>query len=508
MDIVRSKNPWAPETCGQHDCMVCISKNKKSGTTTTCRLESVCYVMSCDVCQENKVSACYWGESARTGYLRGREHLDAHEKRSEESALYKHDQIHHNGEKSTFSMKILRKHSKPLSRQLQEATLIENSKVDIMLNSKGEFNGARVPRVVVEIGSRTLTKEYAGSQPTPNHDLNPNPTNCSPKLVVIPPQHPISPNNTSGNIINVEDEDTELRELNDREKKIKNWEKTTKDNGRKVITSGYDKRKDMTTTTATAPKLKRSRTTTNTPLITAWLEKTTKPTTTPPSSTTRTPSTTPTNSTSSVVDQTGKTGPNTKHSTHNTHHSPHITTSVVDQPAQTDPNTKHYTHNTHQSSQSPHITTGVVDQPAQTDPNIKHNTHNTHHSSHVTTGVVDQPAQTDPNTKHSTHNTHHSSHITTYNKCSPTTTPVNDRIKQHLEPEVKKTEDWQTTQQLSNNVQQESQVSSVTFTSTDIRYRKSNNKTILNGNFNKKTILIGGGVGRMCQQLQMSSTRP
>ena len=88
-------------------------------------------------------------------------------------------------------MAILRRHKKPLARQMHEATEIECSQADIMLNSKGEFNGHRVPRVVVEVGARVITQHYDGSWPglqpqqqqphaRPGHGLQPGPCkNCA-----------------------------------------------------------------------------------------------------------------------------------------------------------------------------------------------------------------------------------------------------------------------------------------------------------------------------------------
>ena len=75
----------------------------------------------------------------------------------------KHDEVHHLGVQGSYSMCILRKHSKPLSCQMYEATEIECSKAHVLLNSKGEYNGHRVPWVTVEVGSRVLTQEYRGS---------------------------------------------------------------------------------------------------------------------------------------------------------------------------------------------------------------------------------------------------------------------------------------------------------------------------------------------------------
>ena len=68
MDLMGGKNPWAETSCGEPDCMVCTSKSKKPGSTTQCRLESICYVLGCDRCQEQGVAAQYWGESSRTSF--------------------------------------------------------------------------------------------------------------------------------------------------------------------------------------------------------------------------------------------------------------------------------------------------------------------------------------------------------------------------------------------------------------------------------------------------------
>ena len=73
-------------------------------------------------------------------------------------------------------MTMMRQHKAPLSRQIHEATAIETSKADLILNSKGEFNGARVPWITIEVGERVLTGNYRGSDPPPsdtNHDVPP-----------------------------------------------------------------------------------------------------------------------------------------------------------------------------------------------------------------------------------------------------------------------------------------------------------------------------------------------
>ena len=162
--------------------------------------------------------AQYWGESSRTGYLRGKEHWANHNKKTDDSPLHKHDLIHHQGVKGNYHMKILQKHNKPLDRQMHEATLIECSKANILMNSKGEYHGARVPRVVVEMGARTLTQEYSGTPSTTQTF----PTKTS-KKTTHPPGSPASP---------TPEEEEVLLEIQEWEEDIRNWEQQVRDTAR------------------------------------------------------------------------------------------------------------------------------------------------------------------------------------------------------------------------------------------------------------------------------------
>ena len=152
---------------GKGDCMVCCGAQKKEGKPTPCRQESICYYMSCDRCKAVEVEALYYGESARTCYLRGKEHLRGQASKGEENPLWKHDSTHHGGVQGSYSMGVIRKHKAPLSRQMHEATEIDCSKARIIMNSKAEYNGARVPRVTVEVGGKASIQQYRGSEPEP-----------------------------------------------------------------------------------------------------------------------------------------------------------------------------------------------------------------------------------------------------------------------------------------------------------------------------------------------------
>ena len=49
-----------------------------------------------------------------------------------------------------------------MSRQIHESCAIEESKADIIMNSKNEWNGSRMPRIKVEVGDKVITGEFRG----------------------------------------------------------------------------------------------------------------------------------------------------------------------------------------------------------------------------------------------------------------------------------------------------------------------------------------------------------
>ena len=164
-DLLGRKDPWAKTSCGKSDCMVCEARIKPKGgeeAPTACCRENVCYEICCDRCKLDKIDAHYYGESARTGYLRGREHLRGQAGRQDENPMWKHDQVHHQGVQGSLQ------HENPadpqgVTRQIQEATKIECTTAQVILNSRSEYNGQKVPRVMVEVGGKVDIKEYRGS---------------------------------------------------------------------------------------------------------------------------------------------------------------------------------------------------------------------------------------------------------------------------------------------------------------------------------------------------------
>ena len=94
-------------------------------------------------------------ESARNGFSRGLEHQDSLRNEREDSPLWKHCQLVHNGEKQTFSMSVVGSFQSCLERQINEAVRISSNTADHILNSKSEFHQAPIVRVVTTNGLQT-----------------------------------------------------------------------------------------------------------------------------------------------------------------------------------------------------------------------------------------------------------------------------------------------------------------------------------------------------------------
>ena len=77
----------------------------------------------------------YEGESKRYGYSRGLEHQADLGIESEKSALWKHCQLKHGGEKQSFLMVVLMSFNSCLERQINKAIRITSSKAELVLNS-------------------------------------------------------------------------------------------------------------------------------------------------------------------------------------------------------------------------------------------------------------------------------------------------------------------------------------------------------------------------------------
>ena len=142
--------PLRNKSCGRATCMCCSSGNEGG-----CETNSIAYKIECQGCLAAGKSAEYEGESARNGFSRGLEHQDSLRNEREDSPLWKHCQLVHNGEKQTFSMSVVGSFQSCLERQINEAVRISSNTADHILNSKSEFHQAPIVRVVTTNGLQT-----------------------------------------------------------------------------------------------------------------------------------------------------------------------------------------------------------------------------------------------------------------------------------------------------------------------------------------------------------------
>ena len=162
--LLHKANPWEGAQCGRGDCLVCRQDNGKS-----CRQRNVTYTTECLKCQEKGgKKSQYLGESARTSYERGLEHLKAYDSLKEDSHMAKHWLEDHQGEdRPEFKMRVARKHTSALVRQVHEAVIIEMATEDKeinVLNSKGEYNRCQLPRLGVRMGQKCIEEEEPASE--------------------------------------------------------------------------------------------------------------------------------------------------------------------------------------------------------------------------------------------------------------------------------------------------------------------------------------------------------
>ena len=77
--------------CAREDCLLCCSEGRGS-----CSAARVVYEIKCKECDKTEFKAVYVGETARTAYPRGKEHVDNRDK--EESMMRKHEVEVHGGD--------------------------------------------------------------------------------------------------------------------------------------------------------------------------------------------------------------------------------------------------------------------------------------------------------------------------------------------------------------------------------------------------------------------------
>ena len=205
--ILHRSNPWENVKCSRRGCLVCSNPDNK---TFSCNKPNVTYKTYClhedcnkkskkkeesdnetkpveiphenkdalpemdkdkdeDVEAEtkNKMQKFYWGESCKTSYWRGLQHSSDYFRKQESSHMWKHVSEAHPGKEPKdikFGMSVVRQHFSAFSRLIFEAILIFRGG-DNVLNSKTEFNRAKVPRLSVMVNEGQQQDSFRKNHP-------------------------------------------------------------------------------------------------------------------------------------------------------------------------------------------------------------------------------------------------------------------------------------------------------------------------------------------------------
>ena len=136
---VQRSDPFKKETCGDTKCLVCTTEGKGP-----CRTTGTTYEVICGGCE-----ATYIGETARSAYVRGKEHSKGLEKRDKSSVLWRHAQEEHNSQTPAYKMNVTGVYgTDAMLRQIAEAVKIRNN--DNLINAKGEWNEPLLPSLRTE----------------------------------------------------------------------------------------------------------------------------------------------------------------------------------------------------------------------------------------------------------------------------------------------------------------------------------------------------------------------
>ena len=144
-----------PSHCEREWCFTCQSK------PGICSRQGAVYKILCVNCkeynegqekegQEIGQETCYFGESARTLFDRGQEHLKALKKKSPESPLWEHHSEAHQGQEPRFTMEAVSFTNSALIRQSMEARLIVDNGHMNLMNRKGEWGQNLPPKLLME----------------------------------------------------------------------------------------------------------------------------------------------------------------------------------------------------------------------------------------------------------------------------------------------------------------------------------------------------------------------
>ena len=124
-DIIANKDPWKHKDCGRPNCFICMTKTLREGNKNKdCTKRNINYEIKCLTCEtiekgrreeeagddvekrkeleEKMKTPIYIGETSRSGYERGFEHLNNLATLSSKSVLLRHMVSEHEGNRMGY----------------------------------------------------------------------------------------------------------------------------------------------------------------------------------------------------------------------------------------------------------------------------------------------------------------------------------------------------------------------------------------------------------------------
>ena len=165
---------------GKRDANICRNPNEcilhRSGSDGDCNRENIVYKGTCMACKERGVTSrpdeqgrvvrvddstrnidsLYVGETSRTAYIRGRQHLESlnnpERVDARSNAFVKHKELYHKYDEDEveFKFEVAKAFRKPLERQVWEGVEIHSSGSDIPMNSRLDHHQPAIGRMVVQ----------------------------------------------------------------------------------------------------------------------------------------------------------------------------------------------------------------------------------------------------------------------------------------------------------------------------------------------------------------------
>ena len=141
--MLQRNDPFKTKECENQECLIC--KGEKPGG---CRESGISYKINCN---GNNCDYEYTGQTSHNGFTRGGKHIEEECRlKKTENALWKHCANVHGEEIQDFSMTVVdRCRSDPMKRQILEAIRIQKVPQERSMNSRSEWNTARIPRVQI-----------------------------------------------------------------------------------------------------------------------------------------------------------------------------------------------------------------------------------------------------------------------------------------------------------------------------------------------------------------------